>query len=174
MTVATARAQRWARDAQTMVNDRRPAMLTQWAALGTQYLGGQTTAQLDAAKRSYDALWGRLGERIPFQCEADSSGRCATYDTYWYALFSDFHLCPSWLGKATDDDRAEALLRGLLGFYDIEGADPRRAALAALARALHYQFWQAPTAQEAATATAATAAGPQPPAAPPSGPLPQL
>jgi hypothetical protein len=174
LTVAEARAQRWARDAQTLTGDRRPGMLSQWTAVSTRYLGGQTTAQLDAAKRSYDATYSHLYERIPFQCETDSGGRCARYDTYWYALFSDFHICPSWLGKPSDDDRAEALLSGLLGFWDIEGSDPRRTALAALARALHYQFWAPPTAAEATAAMAATTAGAQPPAAPAPGPLPQL
>lgn len=173
LSTAIARAQRWNRDAQTVVLDQRPAFLALWTGLATTFLGGQSAAQVAAAAKVYDEAQVKLKEPVDFECETDSGGRCDTSSTYWYAL-GDFHICPSWRNRASDDDRAEALLAGLYGYHRIVDDDPRRVNLASLARRLHYQFWAPPSAADVSSALASASAQPQPPAAPPPGPVPAL
>lgn len=168
-----ARAQRWNRDAQVVAHDNRPGFLSQWTALATTFLGGQSPAQVAAAATVYDEAETKLGDRVDFECETAGGGRCDTSSTYWYAA-GDFHICPSWRTRPTDDDRAEALLSGLYGYYRIVDDNRRRSNLAALARSLHYQFWAPPSAADVSNALASAGARPQPPAAPPPGPIPAL
>jgi hypothetical protein len=170
---AVARAQRWNRDAQTVLHDSRPAFLSQWTAQATTFLGGQTTAQLTSAASAYDRMESKLHDSIDFECESDGGGRCSSDDTYWYAA-GHFHICPSWRNRPTDDDRAEGLLTGLYGYYGVTDDNARRLNLARLARALHNQFWAAPSAADVSGGLAAAAAAPQPPSAPAPGPKPSF
>jgi hypothetical protein len=173
LSTAAARAERWNRDAQVMGHDTRPALLTQWTGLATMFLGGQSPQQVAAATAVYDAAQSRLRSAVDFQCEPDGGGRCDTSWTYWYML-GDLHVCPSWRGLATDDNRAESLLSGMYGYFGLVDDNNRRRNLARLARALHYQFWALPSAGDVAAGLAAGATQPQPPAAPAPGPVPQI
>jgi hypothetical protein len=173
LSTAIARAQRWNRDAQTVVLDQRPAFLALWTGLATTFLGGQSAVQVAAAANVYNEAEVKLKEPVDFECETDGGGRCDTASTYWYAL-GDFHICPSWRNRASDDDRAESLLAGLYGYYRIVDDDPRRVNLASLAQRLHYQFLAPPSAADVSSALASASAQPQPPAAPPPGPVPAL
>jgi hypothetical protein len=138
---ATAIAERWNRNAQTRCRNRRAASLARWVDLQTQYLGSTATAALDSAQRVYDAAEDAFDSKIDFECEPRATGgRCARYETYWYGWMSDFHICPSWRALPTEADRAESLLRGLYGYWDIVDDQPRRTNLAALARALTARF----------------------------------
>ena len=139
---STAIAERWNRNAQTALADRRPSWLSQWTDLQTRYLGGTSTATLDSAKRIYDATLNAFRDNIAFECEPGATGgRCASSQTYWYGAFSDFHICPSWRALPTEARRTQALLQGFFGYKDVEGDDTRRANLAALARELSERYW---------------------------------
>jgi len=173
LATAIGRAQRWNRDAEVLVHDRRPGLLSQWTALATTYLGGESPAQVAAAATVYDGAKTRLQEPVDFECEPAGGGRCDRSSTYWYST-GDFHICPSWRNRATDDDRAEALLVGLYGYFGLVDDNQRRVNLARLARAIHFQFWAPPTAADVSAALTAAAATPQPAAAPPPGPVPRL
>jgi hypothetical protein len=173
LSTAIARAQRWNRDAQVAVLDQKPVFLASWNALATAFLGGQSPAQVAAAATVYNEAEVKFKDRVDFECEASGGGRCDTSSTYWYAL-GDFHICPSWRNRASDDDRAEELLAGLYGYYRIVDDHRRRQNLASLARRLHYQFWAPPSAADVSGALANASAQPQPPAAPAPGPVPAL
>lgn len=173
LDTATARAQRWNRDAQTILQDQRPGILSQWSALASTHLGGQSAPQLAAAEAVYDQAWAKLQEEIDFECEVNGGGRCDTSLNYWYAL-GDFHICPSWRQLPTDDDRTEALLAGLYGYFDIVDDSNRRRRLARLARDLHYQFWAPPSAADVNAALSTARTQPQPAPAPTPGPRPGL
>jgi hypothetical protein len=139
---STAIAERWNRNAQTALSDRRPSWLSGWTDLQTRYLGGTSTAVLDAAKRVYDAAQEAFQSNIAFECEPGATGgRCAQYETYWYGAFSDFHICPSWRALPTEARRTQSLLQGYYGYKDVEGDDTRRRNLASLARALSERYW---------------------------------
>jgi hypothetical protein len=139
---AIAIAQRYNRDAQTELSDRRPARLQAWTDLQNRYLHAATPAALDSAQRVYDKMGGELRSNVDFECETSSTGgRCGEgAETYWFAIFSDFHVCPAWLGLATDGDRAVSLLAGLYGYKAGVDGNQRRSDLAELARALHDRF----------------------------------
>jgi hypothetical protein len=142
---AIALAEHWNDVAQTMLHDARPEMRKDWENLQTTYLGARDAAALDRAKQVYDAAAKAFGSKINFECEADATGgRCAKYDTYWYGLWSDFHICPSWRALPTEPERAEALLRGFYGYKDAEENAQRREKLAALARELTNKYLPTP------------------------------
>ncbi len=141
---AIAHAQRWNRNAQTALGDRRPGWLSGWTDLQTRYLGATTPAALDTAKRVIDRVEGKLNEAIEFECEPEGGGRCdAGAETYWYEIWSDFHLCPSWKNRATDTGRTESMLVGLYGYLGGlgEAENARRWNLARLARDLNSRYW---------------------------------
>jgi hypothetical protein len=143
---STAIAERWNRNAQTALRDRRATWLAGWSDLQTRYLGATTSAALDAAQRVFDGAEDAFKSKIDYECEPGATGgRCAQYETYWYGWLSDFHICPSWRALPTEPDRTESLLRGYYGYKDIEGDGRRRQNLAALARALNERYWPAPT-----------------------------
>jgi hypothetical protein len=167
LNTAIGRAQRWNRDAQIVLRDTRPAFLSRWSALAATHLGGQSASQLATARSAFDQAQTRLRSRVDFECEVEGGGRCNRFLTYWYAL-GDFHVCPRWRLLSADDDRAQALLAGLYGYFRISDNDSRRRSLARLARALHYMFWAPPSARDISTALAATRTQPRPPAAPPA------
>jgi hypothetical protein len=136
-------AERWNRNAQTKLRNRRPASLGDWTDLQTQHLGGTTTAALDAAQRVYDAAEDAFKSDIDFECEPGATrGRCRRYEMYWWAA-GDLHVCPSWRALPTEADRTESLLASFYGYKDI-GDESRRTSLAALARALSERYWPAP------------------------------
>ena len=142
---STAIAERWNRNAQTALRDRRATWLSGWADLQTKYLGASTTQALDAAQRVYDAAENAFKEKIDFECEPGATGgRCAHAQTYWYGWLSDFHICPSWMALPTERDRTESLLSGYYGYKDLEGSNDRRNKLAGLARELNQRYWPAP------------------------------
>jgi hypothetical protein len=143
---STAIAERWNRNAHTLLRDRRPGRLARWRDLQTQYLGATTAAALDSAQRVYDKAQDAFRSKIDFECEPRApGGRCARYETYWYGWRSDFHICPSWRALATEPDRTESLLVGFYGYRDIVDDSTRRQNLAALARALNERFRPAPS-----------------------------
>ena len=170
---AMARAQGWTHHAQVVLHDSSPTFMAGWATQATTFLGGQSAAQLGPATSAYDQAGAKQNEKLDFECETDGGGRCATSTTYWYAI-GDFHICPGWRALPTDDDRAEALLAGLFGYYRIVEDNNRRWNLAKLARALTGLFWAAPTAADVSGALTTDAAQPQPPAAPAPGPRPSI
>jgi Lysine-specific metallo-endopeptidase len=142
---ATAIAERWNRNAQSALRNRRPSRLAGWTDLQTRYLGSTTTAALDRAQQVYDAAQTAFKSSIDFECEPGATGgRCGRYETYWYGWMSDLHICPSWRALPTEAARTESLLRGFYGYKDIIGDDRRRANLAALARELTARYWPAP------------------------------
>lgn len=136
--VSIARAQRWNRDAQNKTSDRRPLAIAGWTNLQQKYLGATTIVAIDSAKKVYDKLEGELHDDIGFECESDAkSGRCgAGAQTYWYLIWSHFHLCPSWKNLPTDETRIVAMLAGLYGFLGDVDDNARRWNLANLAREL--------------------------------------
>jgi hypothetical protein len=143
---STAIAERWNRNAQSALRNRKASWLAGWADLQTQYLGATTTAALDAAQRVYDAAEDAFKSKIDYECEPGATGgRCATAETYWYGWMSDFHVCPRWRALPTEPDRTRSLLSGYYGYKDIEGDNTRRNNLAGLARALSERYWPAPT-----------------------------
>ena len=170
---AVSRAQSWVHHAQVAVYYADPVFMAAWATQASTFLGGQSAAQLAHAASAYDQMSSKLDARLDYECETGGGGRCSTAGTYWYAI-GDFHICPSWRSLATDDDRAEALLAGLFGYYEIVDDNNRRWNLAKLARALTGLFWVAPTAAELSAALTSDAAQPQPPAAPLPGPRPSM
>ncbi len=142
---AIALAQRWNREAQTATGYRKPEYLTQTEALRQRYLGSTAIPALDAAQAVYDKLAGELDSDIGFECELDAkSGRCGTgAATYWYAIFSHFHLCPVWKSLPTDEARTTYMLAGLYGF--LGGVDDSRLwNLAYLARDLTGDKYKTP------------------------------
>jgi hypothetical protein len=144
--VAAARAERWNRNAQTVLSNRTPAAVRARSAMFTRRLGASPTEALDRAQRAYDRLEERFHESITIECEWRGGGRCERYVTYWFEFWSDFHICPSWRRLATEDDRTEAMLRGLYGY--VSGADDTTAGrFAGLARELN-AAWAAPTLEE--------------------------
>ena len=171
LSTALARAENWVHHAQNVLHDSRPAFMARWTTQANRFLGGQSAAQLAPATSAFDRINSRLRDRVNYECETEGGGRCDTYATYWWAI-GDFHICPSWRSLPTNDDRAEALLAGLFGYYDIEGDNTRRLNFARLARALTALFWAAPTAAEVSAALTADAAQPQPTPALPPGPRP--
>ncbi|MGB9176023.1 MAG: DUF4157 domain-containing protein, partial [Methanoregula sp.] len=133
-------AQRWNKNAQTSLGDRRPVWLSGWADLQNRYLGATTAASLDSAKGVIDKVENKLGSGVGFECEPDGGGRCDSAETYWYGIWSDFHICPSWKNQASDTARTQSLLAGLYGYLgDVENT--RRWNLARLARELDSRFW---------------------------------
>ena len=171
---ALARAQNWTHQAQNVMTDLRPGLMSQWATQATTFLGGQSAAQMASAASDYRQMTARQHESVDFECEVGATGgRCATAETYWYAL-GDFHICPMWRALPTDDDRAESLMAGLFGYWGIVDNNNRRWNLASLARAVTGLFWAVPTAADISGALTADAGTPQPPAAPAPGPRPAI
>jgi hypothetical protein len=62
---------------------------------------------------------------VQFQCKTYGGGRCETMLTYWDAR-GGVPVCPSWRARPDDDDRGEALLAGLYGYYRLVDDDRRR------------------------------------------------
>lgn len=171
---AMALVQQWTHNAQNLTSDRRPGMMSQWATQATTFLGGQSAAQMASAASDYRQMTAKENDRVDFECEVGATGgRCATSETYWYA-FGDYHICPLWRALPTDDDRAESLMSGLFGYWEILDNSTRRRNLARLARAVTGLFWAVPTAADVSGALTADAATPQPPAAPAPGPRPAI
>jgi hypothetical protein len=171
---ALALAQIWTHNAQNIMTDLRPGLLSKWATQATTFLGGQSAAQMASAASDYNQMSARQDKRVDFECEVGATGgRCATAETYWYAL-GDFHICPMWRALPTDDDRAESLMAGLFGYWEIVDNNNRRRNLARLARAVTGLFWAVPTAADISGALTADAGTPQPPAAPAPGPRPAI
>jgi hypothetical protein len=141
---ATAHVQRWNRNAQTATQDRRPNWLTGWADLQTRYLGSTTARALDQAQKAFDAVEDALDSEVAFECETEGGGRCRSGSlTYWYALFSNFHICPAWKALGSENDRIIAMLAGLYGYKGgISDSDnSRRQNYAMLAHDLNVRFW---------------------------------
>jgi hypothetical protein len=172
LSESIARAQRWNDDAENVTTDNRTDMLAAWASLAQTYLGGQQPAIVAAAMNVFKAAATQLAAKVDFECEPGATGgRCATYQTYWWAL-GDFHICPSWRNLPAQDDRTESLLGGLYGYFRLVDDGRRGANLAALARALYFLINTPPTAADVNTALTAAAAAPQPAPARPPGPQP--
>jgi hypothetical protein len=135
-------AQRWNRNAQTSTSDRDPKFIAGWKDLQQKYLGATTIAAIDSAQKVYNKLHDELSSDIGFECESDAkSGRCGKgAQTYWYAIWSHFHLCPSWKTLASDNERTAAMLAGLYGFLGDADDANRRWNLAYLARDLTDRF----------------------------------
>jgi hypothetical protein len=139
---AIARAQRWNRNAQTATQDRRPEWLASWQDLQTRWLGSTAVATIDQAQHAYDNIQDSLHSDVGFECELGAGGRCAAgAETYWYALWSHFHICRSWRNLPSDDARTTSMLAGLFGFSGGVGDNDKRVKYANLARELNARYW---------------------------------
>jgi hypothetical protein len=74
---AIARAQRWNRDAETLANDQRPAMLASNAALFTTHLGDANPATRSAARRVFGNVVRRLRSPIDVRCDNEPAPECS-------------------------------------------------------------------------------------------------
>lgn len=146
LDVAIARGQRWNRNALTAVADRRPAWITSITSVLTTNLGGTTPALLDAAREVYEKAEDKLDSAVEFECEPEGGGRCDTAQTYWYGIWSDFHICPAWKAIGSEDDRVEALLAGFYGYEAGVSESAQRRKYSRLARCLTHTTpdWQTP------------------------------
>jgi len=146
LDVAIARGQRWNRNALTAVADRRPAWITSLTPVLTRNLGGTTPAVLDTARGVYETAEDKLNSSVEFECEPEGGGRCDTSGTYWYGIWSDFHICPSWKAIGNEDDRIEALLTGFYGYEAGVSDNAQRQRYARLARCITHTVpdWQTP------------------------------
>jgi hypothetical protein len=156
LRMATARAQRWNRNAQVSVDDRQRTWLSGWLDLQSTHLGVATAVgtdpttnatlitALNSAKAVYDRVEGRLHAPLNFACEARAEGRCTTFLTYWDGgPPSPLHLCPAWRSGASESDRVFELLIGLYGYLGglPDAQQPQRVNYARLARDLTSRFW---------------------------------
>ncbi|HJP92676.1 MAG TPA: DUF4157 domain-containing protein [Pyrinomonadaceae bacterium] len=146
LDVAVGRGQRWNRNAQVALADRNQAWVSSITPLLNRHLGGATPAIMDAALGVYTSAADALDSAVDFECEPQGGGRCDTLQTYWYAVWSDFHICPSWRNIGSEDDRIESLLRGFYGYAAGIGDDAQRQSHARLARCLTHTNadWQTP------------------------------
>jgi hypothetical protein len=156
LRAATARAQRWNRNALTSVDDRRSAWLTGWLDLQTTHLGVTTAAGTDPttnaalitalnnARAVYHRVQTGLQSGLNFACEVRADGRCATFFTYWDgAPPSPLHLCPTWRNLAAENDRIYRLLVDIYGYLGglPDAQQAQRVNYAGLARDLTTRFW---------------------------------
>lgn len=102
---AIARAQRWNRDAETLVNDQRPAMLASSASLFTTHLGDATPATRGAARRVFGNMVERLHSEIDVRCDTEAAPECSGTRRAYKATASN-------LGRGL---RAGAGIGGLVG-----------------------------------------------------------
>jgi Domain of unknown function (DUF4157)/Lysine-specific metallo-endopeptidase len=144
--LSISRAQRWNRNAHVVTNWLTPGQVKNWDAQRQNMLGGTGQAAIDAANKAYKLMERRLGSRIEFECEPWGGGRCSEtgVQTYWFAIWSDFHICPAWRHQKTDDDRIVGLLAGLYGYLTGVDDNARRWNYARLARELTTGGWAVP------------------------------
>lgn len=102
---AIARAQRWNRDAETVANDQRPAMIATSAPLFTTHLGDATPATRSAARRVFGNMVERLGSEIDVRCDNEPTPECSNTRRAYKATASNI-----WRGL-----RAGAGIGGLVG-----------------------------------------------------------
>jgi hypothetical protein len=140
---ALAKAQRWNRNAQTILNDLKIKDLQKYGSKIVQLLGGSTQTHIDTALQAVDKLYSVFKGQIDIECEPDGGGRCSDTGvrTYWYA-WGDLHICPIWYSTVNWEDRILALLAGLYGQKAEVDNNKRRWDYAHLAKELG--DWRAP------------------------------
>lgn len=132
---SVARAGRWNFNARLMVNSLTAEQVRHWDAHRQQLLGGTSQDAVDAAKNAFKTLDTKLNSPVKFECEPGGGGRCESgVLTYWYGIWSDFHICPLWRYQPTPEDHIEGLLSGLYGYLADVGNNDRRLGYARLAR----------------------------------------
>jgi hypothetical protein len=133
---AIARAQRWNFNARLITNSLKADNVKHWDPRRQQLLGGASESAVDSAKKAYNTLDSKLKSPVKFQCEPLGGGRCDEPGmlNYWYAFWSDFHICPLWRYQATPEDHIEGMLLGLYGYLAGVGDNARRQGYAQLAR----------------------------------------
>jgi hypothetical protein len=133
---SVARAERWNFNARLMANSLTAEQVRHWDARRQQLLGGTSQGAVDAAKKTFNTLETKLNSSVKFECEPGGGGRCDESGvlTYWYGIWSDFHICPMWRYQPTPEDHIEALLLGLYGYLADVGNNDRRLGYARLAR----------------------------------------
>lgn len=161
---AAAQAQFWNRNALSDINDRRPEAITARQAEFDQFLGGHTLALIESASQAYKKVDDAFKSDVDFECEPTGGGRCDKgAETYWYAIWSNFHICPVWQKEHDPDDRTEGVLAGLYGFEGDVGNNDRRRKLAQLARTLTKEEWARPKPADVAAALHPPPPAPAPP-----------
>ena len=140
---ALATLQRWNRNAQTMLNDQRPDMLSQWQDLQTQFLGGISPAHRQRVKQSTDQVYSRMGSSLSVECERSCDADVSGYYRYFLFITSDtIHLCPLLFALAPDDRIVELYKLILIRFGD--ASEDYAFNLARMGRSLTSRFWSAP------------------------------
>lgn len=142
LRAALAQAERWNRDALTVVSDRRPAFLAGWQDLQTRHLGGTTSGHLDSALASYRAVDRAFASALAVECETRPGTRCdaSRTENFWSAGTGRLHVCPAWKALSSPDARATSVLAGVMGAFAGEPTAARRSSLANLARELALRF----------------------------------
>jgi hypothetical protein len=139
-----AQLERWNRNAQTLTNDSRPGMLSQWQDLQTRYLGGASAASIRRAKNVYDKVYSRLGSSITFECERRCDSGVEGYYRYFLFITSNtLHLCPV-IFSLNEDERTHSIYTLILVRYG-EVSNNDAINYSRLARELNNRFWAPPT-----------------------------
>jgi hypothetical protein len=142
---SVARAERWNRDAQVIVNNRDSAFLKGWANLQKLFLGSTKSKDLDAAQAVFDATANSMRSRLSFVCHTTDDARCSIAGSFW--ANGAVHLCPVWKNFVFDEQRIVSILTAI--YHGVGGIDETTSdKYAHLAWMLHDKYFAVPTLPE--------------------------